>query len=127
MLEELALLILTSFLLHWSQVIVLLTKVQDAQWTQALSFTIAYCIGYSTITFARHLRLGTTTTFIDMLILVLNAVAFTISVSYLVPLRHALLHLPSPLAELPSTTPCMPGSVGKPDDLTIRFSSFSAS
>ena len=82
------LLILTSFLLHWSQVIVLLTKVQDAQWTQALSFTIAYCIGYSTITFARHLRLGTTTTFIDMLILVLNAVAFTISVSYLVPLRH---------------------------------------
>ncbi|NCG13893.1 MAG: DUF2339 domain-containing protein [Planctomycetia bacterium] len=88
------LLILTSFLLHWSQVIVLLTKVQDAQWTQALSFTIAYCIGYSTITFARHLRLGTTTTFIDMLILVLNAVAFTISVSYLVPLRHEPFYIP---------------------------------
>lgn len=82
-------LLLSAFILHWSQVIYLLNVVQEDQWFQVLAFTIAYCIGFSTISFARHLRLGTTTTFIDMLILVLNAMAYTVSTSFLIQLKYA--------------------------------------
>ena len=77
-----------SFLLHWSLVTYTLIDLQPEESITVMIFTVAYSILFSTLSFARHFRLRSRTTMLDMLILVFNAAAYTMAIFHIITLQY---------------------------------------